>query len=127
MRTLLVVAVLGAACLLVGANVSSAADQGQVPASMLAQMGLGGMQPMSDLQGQAIRGMGRRGGSGGTIQANVVVQISHTGNAGQGGNGGNNTGGAGGSGGNVNGSTFDNHTAAFIQVNVNNLRLGGIF
>jgi hypothetical protein len=125
MRTLLVVAVLGAVCMLLGATASSAADHGQVPASTLAQMGLGGMQPMSDLQGQAIRGMGRR--SGGTIQANIVVQAGKAGSA-NGGSGGSFSGGSGGTGGAAGSVYFNNDVATFIQVNVSRGSLlgGGI-
>jgi hypothetical protein len=38
--------------------VVSAAEPGQVPGSALAQMGVAGLQPMSDAQGESIRGMG---------------------------------------------------------------------
>jgi hypothetical protein len=113
MRTLLVVAVLGAACML-AANTASAADQGQVPASMLAQMGLSTMQPMSDVQGMTVRGMGRR--SGGTIQINAVAQIGRAGSA-NGGAGGSGTGANGGAGGGAGSVYFNNDIATFIQVN----------
>jgi hypothetical protein len=112
MKTLLIAAVLGTCCLLAGANTSSAADHGQVPAKMLAEMGLAGMQPMSDVQGLAIRGMGR---SRSSVYANVVVIVVKTGDA-NGGDGGPFGGGAGGPGGTSGDGTVTIKPFGIIQV-----------
>jgi hypothetical protein len=56
MRSLLVVCVV--ACLALTAGMANAASPGQISDNALAQMGLGGLQPMSDAQGAQIRGMG---------------------------------------------------------------------
>ena len=57
MRSLLVVCTL-ISVLALTAGMANAANPGQVPNSALAQLGLSGMQPMSDVQGTDIRGMG---------------------------------------------------------------------
>jgi hypothetical protein len=44
---------------------TQAADRGQVPAGLLAQMGMSDMQIMSDKSGHSIRGQGNGGGGGG--------------------------------------------------------------
>jgi hypothetical protein len=56
MRSLLVVCVV--VCLSMVAGMASAASPGQVPDATLASFGLGGMQQMTDVQGENIRGMG---------------------------------------------------------------------
>jgi hypothetical protein len=58
MRSLAAVCVLAVAFVVCGAVTANAADlqQGQVPAQTLAAMGLGGMERLSDAQGQQIRG-----------------------------------------------------------------------
>ena len=57
MRSLLVVCAV-ISVLALTAGMANAANPGQVPNSSLAQLGLSGMQPMSDVQGTDIRGMG---------------------------------------------------------------------
>ena len=57
MRSLLVVCAV-VSVLALTAGMANAANPGQVPNSALAQLGLSGMQPMSDVQGTDIRGMG---------------------------------------------------------------------
>lgn len=47
-----------ASLVLMVAGVASAATPGVVPDSTLAAMGISGMQPMSDVQGMDVRGMG---------------------------------------------------------------------
>jgi hypothetical protein len=54
MRSLLAVCVV----LALTAGVANAANPGQVPDATLAQLGLSGLQTMSDVQGTDIRGMG---------------------------------------------------------------------
>jgi hypothetical protein len=58
MRSLVAVCVLAVAFVVFGAVTANAADlqQGQVPDQTLAAMGLGGMERLSDAQGQQIRG-----------------------------------------------------------------------
>jgi hypothetical protein len=56
MRSLLVVCIV--ACLALTAGMANAASPGQISDNALAQMGLGGLQPMSDAQGAQVRGMG---------------------------------------------------------------------
>lgn len=57
MRYLLIVCAVGVLALTAG--FASAADpgNGQVPNAVLSQMGLGGLQPMTDAQGEHVRGM----------------------------------------------------------------------
>jgi opacity protein-like surface antigen len=57
MRSLLVLCAV-VSVLALTAGMANAANPGQVPNSTLAQLGLSGMQPMSDVQGTDIRGMG---------------------------------------------------------------------
>jgi predicted metal-binding membrane protein len=56
MRSLLVVCAVVSVLAFTG--MASAANPGQVPNATLAQLGLSGMQTMSDVQGTDIRGMG---------------------------------------------------------------------
>jgi hypothetical protein len=56
MRSLLIVCVV--ACLALTAGMANAANPGQISDNALAQMGLAGMQTMSDAQGAEIRGKG---------------------------------------------------------------------
>ena len=62
MRLLLMAAGLGLAMVAVNTSTSAAADNaGNVPATLLASLGVGGMQHLSDAQGMEIRGKGTRG------------------------------------------------------------------
>jgi len=56
MRSLLIVCVV--ACLALTAGMANAASPGQISDNTLSQMGLAGLQTMSDAQGTEIRGMG---------------------------------------------------------------------
>jgi hypothetical protein len=55
MRSLLL-ACLVVALVPLASGVANAADQGQVPSAVLADLGMGGMQVVSDVQGEQIRG-----------------------------------------------------------------------
>ncbi len=90
MRYLLVLCAVVALALL--PCVASAADVGQVSNATLGQMGLSGLQPMTDVQGLDIRGSGfaaaggySRAVWGGASTANAYVGVSYTKNASAGG------------------------------------------
>jgi hypothetical protein len=54
MRLLITLSVV--ACVVLAANFATAANPGQVSHNTLSKMGVSGLQPMSDVQGTAIRG-----------------------------------------------------------------------
>ena len=62
MRSLLCVCLV--ACVVLTAGMAGAANPGQVPDNTLSMIGLSGLQPMSDVQGTEVRGMGDASVSG---------------------------------------------------------------